>query len=266
MDPQGPDPHAGSESDLQAWVDERLPPQRRAAVQQWLARDAEAALRVAQLRAQAQALRQAFGPVAEEPVPARLRQALRAAAPGRPAGWPALAASALLALALGTAAGWSLRAAVGPGRAPVPVGVAALAREASSSFVVYADDPARPVEIGAEGRAELVRWVSARIRRQVAVPDLSAAGYRFLGGRLVATEHGPAGLFVYQDGDGGRITMLVRPMALERDTPMLKEQRGRVAGFAWAQDGLGYSVMGAGRPEAIHPLADEVRRQVAARL
>lgn len=259
MDPEAPTPQ--EDEDLQAYVDGRLDERRRAAVLQRLARDPDAAARVEQWRAQRLALRQAFGGIADEPVPARLREALQPP-PRRVVGrWAGVAASTVLALALGAVAGWSLRGAADIGA--VPVGVAALAREASSSFTVYADDPARPVEIGPEGRAELARWVSARIRRQVAVPDLDASGYRFLGGRLVSTDHGPAGMFVYEDREGGRIALLVRPMAIERDTPMLKQQRGRVGGYAWAQDGLGYSVVGAGRPEAIHPVADAVRRQVA---
>ena len=47
-------------------------------------------------------------------------------------------------------------------------------------------------------------------------PDLSPLGYRLLGGRLLATEHGgAAALFVYDDADGHRLTVLLRPMAPE---------------------------------------------------
>jgi anti-sigma factor RsiW len=57
--------------------------------------------------------------------------------------------------------------------------------------------------------------------------------------------------------------MIVRPMAVQQDTPMMKRSDGPLAGFTWAARGLGYSVVAPQAPEALHPLADEVRRQAA---
>jgi anti-sigma factor RsiW len=170
-----------------------------------------------------------------------------------------MAAAVLLALGIGGYGGWALR----DGRVDTAdTSVAALAREVSSSYAVYAADPSRPVEMGPGERAELVGWVSERLKRQISVPDLTASGYRYIGGRLVATEHGPAGLFLYDDLKGTRLAMLVRPMAIEKDTPMMRHSEGAVSGYAWADRGLGYSVVGPERPEALHPLADEMRRQL----
>ena len=52
--------------------------------------------------------------------------------------------------------------------------------------------------------------------------------------------------------------------ALERDTTMSQHADGPVAGFAWADRGLGYSLVAEAPPERLHPLADEVRRQIGA--
>ena len=52
-----------------------------------------------------------------------------------------------------------------------------------------------PVEFTAAKRDDLVEWVLHGMGVSLAAPDLSAAGYRFIGGRLVATKHGPAALF-----------------------------------------------------------------------
>lgn len=71
-------------------------------------------------------------------------------------------------------------------------------------------------------------------------------------------------MFIYDDANGTRLAMVVRPMAKERDTPMMKQSDGNIAGFTWAARGLGYSVVGTERADALHPLADEVRRQTAA--
>ena len=37
---------------------------------------------------------------------------------------------------------------------------------------------------------------------------------------------------------------------------------GQVSGFAWADRGLGYSLVSAAGVPNLHPLADEIRRQV----
>src|SRR3546814_1515290 len=100
-------------------------------------------------------------------------------------------------------------------------GVAALAQEAADSYAVYASDHLRPVELRSAERAELVDWAAERLHRRVPVPDLSAAGYRFMGGRMVATPHGAAVLFMYDDDHGTRLVVLSRPMA-EQDRPAAK--------------------------------------------
>jgi anti-sigma factor RsiW len=100
-------------------------------------------------------------------------------------------------------------------------------------------------------------------RTPVAIPDLTRSGYRFMGGRVVATTHGPAGLLMYDDDRGTRVVLLIRPMAVERDTPMAPHTSGALRGYSWAAHGIGYSVVAAAAPETLHPLADEVRRQIA---
>lgn len=249
------------EEDLHAFVDGRLDAERRREVQAYLDRHPEAARQVAGFAAQRQSLRGALANVADEPVPARLNLQRMAAEheASRRRPWRA-AAVVLLAFGLGGSGGWYARTLTPDGASS---GVVALAREATASYRVYAADPSRPVEMGAENKAELVSWVSSRLQRKVAVPDLSAAGFRFIGGRLVSTEHGPAGMFVYDDASGTRLAMIVRPMAVQQDTPMMKRSDGPLAGFTWAARGLGYSVVAPQAPEALHPLADEVRRQAA---
>lgn len=251
------------EEDLHAYVDGCLESARRREVQDYLDRHPEAAQQLDAFSMQRAALRDALAGIAEEPLPARLNLARLMAERRSPrhVRWR-IAAAVLLAFGLGISGGWFMR---GTAREGSGAGIAALAREATSSFAVYAADPTRPVEIGADRRKELVSWISDRIQRPVAVPDLTAAGYRFIGGRLVATDHGAAGMFIYEDAGGTRLAMLVRPMAIEGNTPTMKESRGgRLTGYTWAQDGLGYSVVGTDPPQTLHPLANELRRQTAA--
>jgi hypothetical protein len=43
---------------------------------------------------------------------------------------------------------------------------------------------------------------------------------------------------------------------------MAAHTSGAVRGYSWAQRGIGYSVVAAAAADALHPLADEVRRQI----
>jgi anti-sigma factor RsiW len=248
-----------TEEDLHCYVDNVLDPARRADVEAYLERFPDVARRIQGYVDQRATLRALLAPVVEEPVPPELSLARLIERQRRPLAFPwRTAAAAVLLVSLGGAGGWFLREFTEPPR----TGMAALAADAADSYEVYGPDRTRPVEIRAADSAELVAWVSQRLRRPVMVPDLAGAGYRFMGGRLVATSHGPAGLLMYDDDHGTRLVMLIRPMAIQRNMPMSEHTRGPVAGFAWAGDGIGYSLVGAASPEVLHPLADEARRQI----
>jgi anti-sigma factor RsiW len=249
-----------TEDDLQAFVDQRLESKRLAEVRAWLAEHPDVAARIDGYAQQRDTLRAALAPIAQEPLPTRLNLTGMIEARQRPRGlpwWASVAAAVALVLA-GGAGGWSLKSL---SRRPSE-GVASLAREAADSFAVYAPDRARPVEIRASDRADLVAWVTRRLGRPVAIPDLSGSGYRFMGGRLVATEHGPAALYMYDDDHGTRLVMLARPMATEQNAKMSPLAEGGVNGFAWADRGMGYGLVGTSQAEALHPIADEARRQI----
>ncbi|HUK00485.1 MAG TPA: anti-sigma factor [Stellaceae bacterium] len=247
-----------TEEDLHAYVDDALDAVRRGEVEAYLARHPDAAARVSAFAEQRQALRSALAPFAEEPVPPELDLARIIAARRRPSRslWRSAAAAVLL-FALGAAGGWFMHQPAEPAG-----GIAALAQEAAANYAVYAPDYMHPVELKAADSGELLRWVSERLHRPVTAPDLSPSGYRFMGGRLVATAHGPAALFLYDDDHGTRLAMLIRPMAVEGKTPMSEHAQGPLSGFAWADRGLGYSLVADASPQILHPLADEARRQI----
>ncbi|RXF70886.1 anti-sigma factor family protein [Hansschlegelia zhihuaiae] len=249
-----------SEDDLHAYIDGALDGARRAEVEAYLAENPEVAKRVQGLAEQRTMLKRAFDPIAQEPVPPELSISRMIEARRRPASfssWRSMAAAAAL-LAVGAGGGWYGRAAVDG----APVGIAALAQEASDSFATFASDRGRPVEIKAEDSASLIRWVSNRLKRPVLAPDLASSGYRFMGGRVVPTPHGPAGMFMYDDDRGSRIVMLTRPMAAEKDRPVARQPGGDIARFAWAEGGMGYSLVGDVAPDVLSPLAQQISKQI----
>jgi anti-sigma factor RsiW len=169
--------------------------------------------------------------------------------------------AAMLLLSIGGLGGWAVRGALQAS----PEGLVALAQEGTASYNVYAPDRVRPVEVRASDSAQLVQWVSDRLHRPVKVPDLAASGYRLMGGRLVATQHGPAAMFMYDDDHGSRLVVLTRPMSrADQNAPMRSQSQGDVGGIAWADDGVGYSLVGHAAPESLRPIANEVRKQARA--
>ena len=246
-----------TEDDLHAYVDRLLEPERRTEVIAYLEAHPEVGKRVAGFVAQRDLLCNALAPIADEPLPAGLNLS-RIIENQRKRPWRASwAVAAMLLLSVGGIGGWIAR-----GSMEVPSsGLAALAQEAAYSYNVYAPDHARPVEIRASDSAQLVQWASNRLQRPVKVPDLAIAGYRLMGGRVVATSHGPAAMFMYDNDHGERLVVLTRSMSTDQGAPMKPQTSGDVAGFSWADEGIGYSLVGHSPTEALRPIADEVRRQ-----
>jgi anti-sigma factor RsiW len=250
-----------STDELHAYVDDRLDADRRQAVERYLEAQPELARRVAAYRRQRDGLRAAFVPLADNPIPPDLNldRLLEARLQQRPIWWTA-AAVVVLCLGLGGAAGWYLGASPQQGRTELAMSL--LLQQAMASHAVYADDRRHPIEVAAADREHLSQWLSNRLRRAVAPPDLSALGYRLLGGRLVATEHGGASaLFVYEDADGHRLSVLLRPMAPELRAIRADVAQGALNTCTWIASGMGYAVITTAPDQTLDQIADHVSRQ-----
>lgn len=250
-----------TEAELQAHVDGRLPPEREAIVLAWLSAHPKDARRLEAYRRQTDILRESFAPVLEEPLPPSLDLRIRERQARRGTGFRrmAIAASAAGLLAIGGSGGWMIRGWNEPAR----VGTAALAREGMANYAVYASDTVRPVELAADQRDMIDKWFSRRLSRPVRAPDLTSAGLNLIGGRLVATEYGPAGLYLYCDRLGQRVALYVRPMKVDRTARMTARSSGGINGWTWSDDGLGFGVFGSHAQNRLHETADMVRAQMS---
>jgi anti-sigma factor RsiW len=252
-----------SSDELHAYVDDRLDPDRRLAVERCLDTQPELARRVAAYRTQRAGLRAAYAAIAANPIPPQLNlnHLLEARLRQRPIWWRA-AAVVVLCLGLGGAAGWYVGSSPRPSRNELAMSL--LQQQAMASHVVYADDRRHPIEVTAADSEHLSQWLSNRLRRSVAPPDLSPLGYRLLGGRLLATEHGgAAALFVYDDAEGHRLTVLFRPMASELRAVRTDGAQGPLSSCSWIASGMGYAVVAAAANQTLDQIADQIRRQAA---
>jgi anti-sigma factor RsiW len=67
-------------------------------------------------------------------------------------------------------------------------------------------------------------------------------------------------MFLYEGAKSERLAVMVRPMANDKTTRMSEHGDHGVGGVAWANKGLGYSLVGSASARELHPIADEVRR------
>jgi anti-sigma factor RsiW len=249
-----------SEEELHALVDDRLDHAQQPYVARYVQEHPDVARRVAAYRDQREALRAALAPVTAEPLPPALdlQVIIQQRLTRRQVPWRA-AAAVLVAFVLGGAGEWFLRFG-----APEPtLSISLLSQEAVANHMVYTADRRRPTELGAEQRDDLARWVSNRLNHKVAPPDLAADGYTYIGGRLAATPDGPAGLFMYDDKQGVRLTVFVLPLSGAESTPMQHVQSAKVDGIAWIDKGIGYTVVGLLPQAELRHLAEQVRQQLS---
>lgn len=231
-----------SEDDLQAYVDGRLDAARRAEIEAYLESDAEAARRIAGQIADRDDLRARLSAVAAEPIPARLRiahvRASRRAWFGQRLG---AVAAALAFLLIGGTGGWL--ASERWHRAPVAVAEAPIADAAMVAWRTYAVEVAHPVEVAADQEAHLVQWLSRRLGRRLTAPKLDALGLKLIGGRLLPAADAPAAQFMYEDANGRRVTVYVRPGGDAEPSAFQFERSGTLSAFSWIDAKLSYAVV-----------------------
>ncbi len=246
------------EDELQAFIDDRLVGDRRAAVEAHLVAHPELAERIAAERRQRAILRSRLDAKFAEPVPARLRIAnLRAARRSfRARSWASAAAAVALFVA-GATAGWFANAIAPTPLAPAPT--ASVAQGAHAAYRTFVVEVAHPVEVGVQQEAHLLQWLSKRLGRKLAAPDLSPFGYRLMGGRLLPGGDGAAAQLMYDDASGRRLTIYVR--ATEgKETAFRFQKEGEAATFAWIDQGFGFAVTGTATRDELLPIAEAVYR------
>ena len=232
-----------TDADVNAYVDGQLAPARVPAVEDAIARDPALAARVAELRAQSTALRDALDPWLDEALPDRLVAATAgpAARARRVPAWLGLTAAAAASLVVGVGIGWFGRdASLQHDGTPTT-----FTRQAALVHALYAGDANRPVEIWAAEEKRLVNWLSKRLGFPVHAPDLNGVGFALVGGRLVAGNEMPAALFVYENADKQRLTLQVRkPPTPVEETAFRYALENGVGVYYWIEENCTYALSG----------------------
>ncbi|HTV43865.1 MAG TPA: anti-sigma factor [Stellaceae bacterium] len=255
---------AVEEHELHARLDGCLPPERRAAVDAYLAADPELQARLACYAKQQARLRAAFAEESSGPIPARLRLArLLVERRRRRTRRLAQLAASIVLLAIGGVGGWAARDAA-TALLPGPIASSAMARvvtaDAIAAYRVFSVEIRHPVEVDATQQAQLVSWLSRRLGRRLIVPDLSTAGYQLMGGRLLPAEIGAAAQFMYQDGSKHRLTLYLRT-GIGGDTAFRFAEKDGVDAFYWSDHGFGYALAARTDRQSLLRIAEIVYRE-----
>jgi anti-sigma factor RsiW len=229
------------DDELHAFADQQLAPARADELAAAIARDPALALRVAEIRRQNALLRDALDPWLAEPLPRNLLAAAAGRAQRRMPRWFPAALGVAASLALGVAIGWFGRGEMLQ-LAGTPV---TFPRQAALTHALYASDANRPVEIWATEEQRLVNWLSKRLGFAVHAPDLNSVGFSLVGGRLVAGNEKPGAMFMYENADRQRISLLVRKdSSPSGETAFRYAFEDGVGVFYWIDDACGYAISG----------------------
>ncbi|HBO2804219.1 hypothetical protein FA137_26445 [Pseudomonas aeruginosa] len=115
--------------------------------------------------------------------------------------------------------------------------------DAVAAYRQFVDADSPPMELDAGRSSELQQWLQRHFGESGEVPDLSTAGYRLLGGRLLSTEQGAAAMLVYEDDAGARIGFYLRPRAQLRGSGQRRD--GELLAQYWSRRNVSFAVVSA---------------------
>lgn len=234
-----------TEEMLHAYADGHLTASEREAVEAWLADHPLQLAEIESWQRQNEALIALFGPVAREPIPARLGPQLIAARRAPTGlGWPRLAAAAVVLVALGGAIGWFGRDVAQPVASPSDL----LIDSAVAAHALYVREKRHAVEVAASEEDHLVTWLSNRIETPIAAPDLTVEGFSLVGGRLLpeglSTGSGPAAQLMYENAAAERLTVYVTAALPDGADAYEFVTRNGLDAFYWANGTITCTVVG----------------------
>lgn len=135
-----------------------------------------------------------------------------------------------------------------------------LARAATAAYHTFSESGARPVEIASSDREALSKWFAAQMPDVREVPDLAASGFVLLGGRIVPGGFSPAEYLVYENPRHERIALQIEALNAPRETDVAFRETDGVLTASWTGSGGGFALLGHAPRARFIELARLIRR------
>lgn len=186
-----------------------------------------------------------------DPVPIALAQAIEDFDAPLPANTPTRPKSALWLASLGAVAALFLGAAGGvllsQGMSQPVVQAQAPARswldDIADYHAVYAQQKRHLVEVPAKEAAHIETWLTKTIGTPLEIPDLTAQGLTFEGGRLLVAAGKPVGQLIFTDAQGGVVALCL----IQTDSPIngvITRQAGAFDMVSWGTNTANFVLVG----------------------
>lgn len=240
---------------LSAYLDGELDPSEAAEVEARLESDPAAQAEFDALMNADGFAKEEFAAVLDDPVPFALAQQIKntpvtappAATPAPRPIWGLLAACVAM-LAIGGVGGYTLK-----GDTPVPA--RGWLADIADYHAIYASQSRHLVEVGADESDHIETWLGNTIGADFTIPDLTAQGLTFEGGRLVVSNGKPVAQLMYRDAAGTVIALCLQQSNKDPNAPTTFNER-TINSFdfvSWSANGADYVVIG---PEGQPGLSD----------
>lgn len=246
-----------TQSDLQAYTDDQLSPERQREVEAYLQENPEAAAMVQDYRLINESIHDFYDPILKESLPVHLKIQSTGS---RFSQWRVAAVA--FWLALGGLIGWQLHPVMAV-TSPIDILITQLANPAAFAHVIYTPEVRHPVEVKGDQQTHMAKWLSKRLNTEIKIPNLTGQGYELVGGRLLPSTDRMAAQFMYQRGDGLRVTLYSRHGAWDnKQTSFQYTSQSNTSVFYWIDGPLGFALVGDLSKKELFKLSESIYQQL----
>ncbi len=249
-----------SDSEIQAYVDNQLDPDRRREIEAYIQTHPETAVLIEDYQFLNRSIQALYDPVLDEEPP---KQYARTQSDRKPKQRKLLKVAASLAwLTIGGIVGWGIHPAGLMLAKPTDEHETHLVLPASFAHVVYSTETRHPVEVTAKEEQHLVGWLSKRLHTDIKAADLSKNNFDLIGGRLLPSTNRMAAQFMYQKHDGRRITLYIRRGVWDSsETTFHYSNQNNTSVFYWIDGEMGYALVGQLGKKELLQISQEIYQQ-----
>ncbi len=132
--------------------------------------------------------------------------------------------------------------------------------EVAEYHAVFAREERHLVEVPADRTEELTGWLGQRLEKRLTVPDLSAEGLRFAGGRMLVIDGRPVAQLMYTRAVGRPVAICITKLAIPA-APVQQDVHDAQRTAIWRDGAYAYVVVGEVGEAAMRLIAAAAARQ-----